>query len=168
MIDGNSPWSRNSHASKAVRTLILAPLWALLLGALAMFTGCHDRAAAPGTLRVDEAYFRLPVAGRDVSTAYLQLHNSSDLPQTLAGFASPEVRAIELHQNLQRDGVMQMRRVEGFVLGVGESLSMQPGGYHLMLFGLSLQLGDDAKITIELLLASGDNVSVVVPARAVR
>ena len=54
------------------------------------------------------------------------------------------------------------------MLGVGELLHMQPGGYHLMLFGLPPLLGDDAKITIELLLASGDNVSVVVPARAVR
>jgi copper(I)-binding protein len=78
------------------------------------------------------------------------------------------VRAIELHEHVHTDGVMQMRRVEQFVLPAGETLVMQPGGHHLMLFGLSESFAEGAKITIELMLTTGDNVSIPMSGRAVR
>jgi len=144
----------------------------LLLLGLAALTACRaDDAplAGPASVQVAEgAYFRLPVAGRSVSSAYLTLHNGSGQAQVLTGFSSPQVRAIEMHQTVSVEGMMRMRRVPSYELLPGQTLRMQPGGYHLMLFGLPEPLAPSDKITIELLLDSGDNVSATLVARAVR
>ena len=116
----------------------------------------------------ESAYFRLPIPGRDVSSAYLTLRNNSPQAVGLTAFTSEQVRAIELHEHVHKNGVMQMRRVEQFVLPAGETLVMQPGGHHLMLFGLPESFAEGAKITIELMLTTGDNVSITVSGRAVR
>ncbi len=125
-----------------------------------------DPASAP--IVAKSAYFRLPVPGRDVSSAYLTLRNNSQQAVGLTAFTSEQVRAIELHEHVHTDGVMQMRRVEQFALPAGETLVMQPGGHHLMLFGLSESFAEGAKITIELMLTTGDNVSITMSGRAVR
>ena len=137
----------------------------------ASLTSADDAALtnpASAPIVAESAYFRLPIPGRDVSSAYLTLRNNSQQAVGLTAFTSEQVRAIELHEHVHKNGVMQMRRVEQFVLPAGETLVMQPGGHHLMLFGLSESFAEGAKITIELMLTTGDNVSITVSGRAVR
>ncbi|MBT8149290.1 MAG: copper chaperone PCu(A)C [Gammaproteobacteria bacterium] len=137
-----------------------------------MLQACSaDRAqqASAASLQVaGDGYFRLPVAGRSVSSAYLTLHNRSGRAQVLTGFSSAQVRAIEMHRTVNVEGTMRMRRVPSYELLPGQTLQMEPGGYHLMLFGLPEQLAASDKITIELVLDSGDNVSATLAARRVR
>lgn len=168
--------------TKCLRALFKAGAITLFLSSLvacigestddaASLTSVHDAALtnpASAAIVAESAYFRLPVPGRDVSSAYLTLRNNSQQAVGLTEFTSEHVRAIELHEHLHKDGVMQMRRVEQLVLPAGETLVMQPGGHHLMLFGLSESFAEGAKITIELMLTTGDNVSIPVSGRAVR
>ena len=137
----------------------------------ASLTSADDAALtnpASAPIVAESAYFSLPIPGRDVSSAYLTLRNNSPQAVGLTAFTSEQVRAIELHEHVHKNGVMQMRRVEQFVLPAGETLVMQPGGHHLMLFGLPESFAEGAKITIELMLTTGDNVSITVSGRAVR
>lgn len=168
--------------TKCLRALFKAGVVTLLLSVLGACMGesTNDAASlaslddaaltsqASASVVAEAAYFRLPVPGRDVSSAYLTLRNTSEQALGLTEFSSEQVRAIELHEHVHKDGVMQMRRVEQFVLPAGDTLVMQPGGYHLMLFGLSESLAEGDKITIELMLTTGDNVSIPLSGRAVR
>ena len=55
-------------------------------------------ASAP--IVAESAYFRLPIPGRDVSSAYLTLRNNSPQAGGLTAFTSEQVRAIELHEHV--------------------------------------------------------------------
>jgi len=74
-----------------------------------------------------------PLPGRDISAGYFTLYNSGPADRLIAARASISP-IVELHTHIEDDGIMRMRRIEGIDIGAGESLSFEPGGYHLMLF----------------------------------
>lgn len=105
---------------------------------------------AQSALRVERGWFRPPIAGRDVSSGYLALANTSGGAIQLLSFKSPQVRNIELHEHRHVDGMMQMRRVGPLTLEAGGRLLMQPGGHHLMLFGLQPDAASGAEISLQI------------------
>ena len=47
----------------------------------------------------------------------------------------------ELHEHINDDGVMRMRKEEGgLVINPGQPTIMRPGGHHIMLMGLHKRL----------------------------
>ena len=119
-------------------------------------------------LLVSEAYFRLMPPGRSMSAAYMNLENTSGESQTLIGLRSDSAANVELHEHSHVNGMMRMRKVDQLNIADGESVTLEPGGYHLMLFGLQAGLGLDDTIDIELQLASGQSVLVNFKARSLK
>ena len=119
-------------------------------------------------LMVSEAYFRLMPPGRSMSAAYMKLENTSGESQTLIGLRSDSAANVELHEHSHVNGMMRMRKVDQLNIADGESVTLEPGGYHLMLFGLQAGLGLDDTIDIELQLASGQSVLVNFKARSLK
>ncbi len=138
------------------------------LGLIVMFAGSWGKVLAEvaDTLTVREPYFRLMPPGQSVSAAYMELQNHSANAITLVGMRSNAVTGVELHHHSEHNGMMQMRRVETITIDVGETLLLEPGGYHLMLFGMRDGLKHGDTINIELLFASGGSTTVRVSARS--
>jgi periplasmic copper chaperone A len=55
----------------------------------------------------------------------------------LTGASTPAAQAAQLHTVSMEGGVMKMRQVDGIDLPAGQSVTLKPGGYHLMLMGLA-------------------------------
>jgi copper(I)-binding protein len=55
-----------------------------------------------------------------------------------------------LHKTVEADGVMKMEHVEALDIPADGMLEMKPGGYHIMLMGLTqpLKEGDEIEITL--------------------
>lgn len=119
-------------------------------------------------LVVSDAYFRLMPPGRTVSAAFMALNNRGSQALTLVGLRSASAERVELHEHSHANGMMQMRKVEQLTIAAGESEVLEPGGYHLMLFGLPSNLTSSDSIDIELIFASGKSVIVSVAARSLR
>ncbi len=113
---------------KTVRRLLLM---ALLTSPL---VACEDAATHP--LRFEDARVRLPVPGSDKSVGYFTVTNTSDSVLVLTGASSPGVRAIEIHTMMLEGDMMRMRRLEDVTVAPGETVSFEPGGKHLMMFGV--------------------------------
>ena len=66
--------------------------------------------------------------------------------------------------HINDDGVMRMRRIPHIHLPPGETVSLQPGGLHIMLFELksTLKPGDEVPITLTFEDGSTKSVSAVV------
>lgn len=143
--------------SSSGRSLVAAALCALVLAACGQGAGEHR---ATG-FETGEAWLRLPTPGRDVAAGYLSVTNNSGQPQELHAITSPQVRAIELHEHVHSEGMMQMRRVASYRIEPGATLQMQPGGYHLMLFGVPDGLAEGDTLPVELVFRSGDNASTI-------
>lgn len=93
------------------------------------------------------------LAGR-VGAAYGTITNNGTEPDTLVAIVSTVAPAIEVHQMVEQEGIMRMRGMKWpIIIEPGDSLTMVPGGTHLMLMELhqSLKLGDS--ITLHLRFA---------------
>jgi copper(I)-binding protein len=110
--------------------------------------------AATPAVRAENAWIRwlpanLPAAG------YATLVNSGDVPEVLIGASSPDYGEVSLHQNLIRDGNVEMRPVERIAINPHSSLRLAAAGYHMMLMQPSKALKPGDRVTITLRFLSG-------------
>lgn len=107
----------------------------LILLALGL-TACapSQPAADCAELDVSEAWIREMPPGPQVTAGYLVLNNNDNQAITVDRFSSPAFARVELHESIQTDGMMQMRKMDALHIPGTEGLALQPGGWHLMLF----------------------------------
>jgi copper(I)-binding protein len=103
--------------------------------------------ATAESVLVNDPYVREPVPGRSMSAAFMTLTNTSDQAQRLVSVSAPWASSIEIHTHLHEDGVMKMRQIESLEVPAGESVTLEPGGLHLMLFGLKTPLKNELPMT---------------------
>ena len=116
-------------------------------GAAALLLAACSQSPAGAGLEVIDARLRTPVPGQDKTAGYFTLNNRSRETVVLVGAESPAARSVEMHTS-ERDGdVMRMRRLTEVVVPAGEAVRFEPGGRHLMLFGVS-SLGDATEIVL--------------------
>ena len=87
-------------------------------------------------LAFDNAWVRAPVAEGGVAAAYCDITNRGDATVVIGEFRSddPNVR-VEMHETTHAGGVMRMHPLGQLTIPPGETVSLAPGGKHLMLFG---------------------------------
>jgi len=128
----------------SVTTLPVRTTGARLLILLACLGGC----AQPAGLAVENARVRELIPGQDKTVAYLDVRNDTKTSMTLTAARAADVRAIEIHTTRMDDGVMRMRRLKSVEIPPGETIEFQPGGRHLMLFGVT-SLPSELRIQLE-------------------
>ena len=123
----------------------------------------RDQQSLGSPLKFDNAWVRVPVAGRTVTAAYCDVTNSGDMPVDIVGFDSdhPGLR-VEIHESVEHDGMMQMRQLARVTIPAKASVAFAPGGKHLMLFGFD---GSAAEVTLAATLDGGETLSVVFATR---
>lgn len=114
-------------------------------------------------VQISGAYARAVPPGQPNSAAFLTLNNNSGTDHELIDAESPAAKVVELHTHLNKDGMMQMRRVENIDVPAGKETRLQPGGYHVMLIGLKEQLKPDQTIEITLIFKDGSRSKVTAP-----
>ena len=78
--------------------------------------------------------------GQNLTAAFVSLKNTTKNTCRLLGASSAVADKIQIHAHFHKDGMMSMRPVKGIDIEAGKTVSLQPGGYHLMLFGLKHDL----------------------------
>lgn len=138
---------------------------ALGLSLLAVSTAVF--AGAAESVSVDSPYARAVPPGQKVSAAFMGLKNGSDTGHALVAAESPVAMMVELHEHTMQDGMMAMREVEKIDLPAGASVSLQPGGLHVMLMGLKRQLKPGEQIEITLVFDDGSKSKLEVPVQKI-
>lgn len=106
-----------------------------------------DDEQAPG----DEGAMDTAAPGGN-SAAYMRIQNTGDEPDRLLSVASDVAATVELHMVEQDGDVMKMRPVEGGIeVPAGGEVELKPGGYHVMLIGVTRELapGDTIDLTLQ-------------------
>ena len=123
---------------------------------LILNTICTTHASAQqikvGDLVLDHAWARATPGGAKVGGGYLTIENKGASPDKLIGGSSPAAGKIELHQMAMNNGVMTMRPVNGGLpIPPGQSITLAPGGYHIMMMELKspLKKGDTVPLTLK-------------------
>ena len=100
------------------------------------------------TLQVRNAQIRELLPGRDTTAGYFTLSNNSSHRVTLTGAHSNQARAIEMHETVVRGDSVSMVRVKQHALTASESVDFEPGGKHLMIFGVA-EITEPFEITLQ-------------------
>ena len=128
------------------RTLKRAALAALVLFGTAGAVLAHGYTA--GALKIVHPWSRATPNGAKVAGGYLSVTNTGTEPDTLTGASLAAAGHAELHRMSMEGDVMKMAPVEGgLVIKPGETITLKPGGYHLMFLDLkgALKQGEMAK-----------------------
>ena len=127
-----------------------------------------DGTAKIGSLAVEDAWTRATADGAKVGAGYLTIRNTGSAADTLVSVATSVAGRGEIHDMTMTDGVMRMRRLaEGIEIPAGGSVSLKPGGMHLMLMDLKGPLAEGGRVTVTLTFKSGASGDVVLPVRPI-
>jgi hypothetical protein len=116
---------------------------------------------------VSDAWARATMPGQKVSAAYMKL--TADADARLVAASSPAVPRVEVHEMKMDGDVMRMREVKAIDLPRGNTVSLEPGGLHIMLMNLGKPIAAGEVIPLTLVIESGgkrQNVEVKAEARA--
>lgn len=116
---------------------------------------------------VTDAWARTTVPGQKVSGAYMQIQADADA--RLLGASSPAVPRVEVHEMKMDGDVMRMRELKALDLPKGKTVSLEPGGYHIMLMNLKKPIAAGDVIPLTLVVESGgkqQTIEVKAEARA--
>ena len=103
-----------------------------------------------GDLTIDRAALRETPAGAPVAGGYMLVTNRGAQDERLLGATSDRAPETQVHEMRMDGDVMRMRQLEGgLTIPAGQSVSLQPGGYHLMLMGPeALIAGETHEVTL--------------------
>ncbi len=102
-----------------------------------------------GGISVSEAWSRATPGGARNGAAFLQI-SAKGTGDRLVDANSEVAERVELHNHIHEDGVMKMRRVDGIEIPADGSVTLEPGGYHLMLMNIKrpLKAGETLDLTL--------------------
>jgi hypothetical protein len=122
--------------------------------------------AAAGGLEISGAWAKASLKGVPNSAAYMAITNTGASADRLVAADADVSKAVELHTMSVSDGVMRMRKLEdGLTVPAGETVTLAPGGEHIMLIGLEAQLEAGAKFDIRLEFENAGAQSISVEVR---
>jgi hypothetical protein len=130
----------------------------------------HVGALAEGVadkITINDPYIRAVPPVVQTSAAFMQIQNSDEVERFVVGAATPAAAAVELHMHTHDDGVMRMRQIPHIHLPSNQTISLQPGGLHVMLFDLQMVLTPGAEIPITLTFDDGSTKDVTAVVRPV-
>ena len=91
-------------------------------------------------LSISKAWARATPGKAGNGAAYISISNATKTTDRLKIVKGNVAERIEIHTHLLDNGVMRMRQIDGVDLPAGGTIEMKPGGYHVMLIGLSRPL----------------------------
>ena len=104
---------------------------------------------------------RATAPGMPSSAAYVSIANHSGAADRLIAAKTVVARRVEIHSMEMDNGVMRMRAVDGgLLIAAGESVHLAPGGLHIMLMGLTMQLAADSQHEITLVFEKAGEITV--------
>lgn len=128
---------------------------ALVLAAIP--ASAHDYAA--GDIAILHPWTRAAGANGN-GAGFLRLRNGGTQPDRLLSATSPAARVVELH-TMERDGdVMRMRPVRDIAVAPGATVELRPGGFHIMLIGLTAPMAQGGRVPLTLRFERAGEVQV--------
>jgi periplasmic copper chaperone A len=135
----------NGHTKMNLKRMATGLALMALLALVVVACG-NDAAVEP---EIDGAWAR-PGAEGDNAAAYMNITNEGDDDIILTGASSDVARMVEVHESRMEDGTMRMEEVPEIVVEAGDTVALEPGGYHVMFMHLEqdLEPGDSFMLTL--------------------
>lgn len=123
--------------------------------------------AAAEEIVIEDVWARTSPMMATTGAAYMQITSPVDDRLLSASVDMSVAMMTQIHETTEADdgsGEMVMQEVEAIELPAGETVALEPGGYHIMLMELAapLEVGSEIEITLELEVAGTVTVTAEV------
>lgn len=147
-----------------MRTMIAIALAGAL--ALPLVPAAASDVVADG-LRIEQPWSRATAPGAPVAAGYMTITNTGTQAERLVGGSAPFAGRVEIHEMGINGDVMRMRELEdGLAIPPGETVTLEPGGFHVMFMDLvePLREGETVPATLSFERAGEVPVGILVGA----
>ena len=131
---------RSFRSAAAATLLLVTPAFA------------HNGVIHLGPINISAPFARATLPNAPVGGAYLTIENTGTEDDRLVSASTPVADQAVIHDMGMQGDVMKMRQLEGgLVIPAGQTVTLAPGGLHIMLMKLTGKLveGDTATITLQ-------------------
>ena len=142
-----------------IRRLASAPL---LLAALLATAA----APKPGAIRIEAPWVRPVAAGLPATAAYATFRNTGRTEDAVIAVSTPAASVAGVHESVSAGGVMSMKPVPRLALRPGATVTLKPGGLHIMLERLRAPLRAGETVPVTFTFQRAKPVTVKVPVQA--
>ncbi len=122
-------------------------------------------AFAADNIMVHNSWVRSAPPNAKMLAAYMIIMNKYDKPVALTAVSSSRFNEVQLHKTEKQDGIMKMVRQKQMDIPAGGSLTLEPGGYHLMLMDPKSALHVGEQIDFQLKFDNNLTLNINAPVR---
>ncbi|PSF10709.1 metal-binding protein [Marinobacter fuscus] len=112
----------------------------------------HGEHHSGAQIEISNAWSRPTPPGAGMGVGYMAISNHGDQAVTLVSANTDRAGHVSLHQTSMHDGLMKMQPLaHGLEIPAGQTVQLEPQGYHLMLEKLTMPLkaGEHVPVTLE-------------------
>jgi hypothetical protein len=121
---------------------------------------------ASDAIMVHDAWIRSAPPNVKVLAAYMTITNVSSETRKLTSVSSSSFNKVEIHRTEMHEGMAKMIPQKGLIIPAGKSVSLEPGGYHLMLIDPKAVPREGKQVDMELHFDDGQTLHINVQVRA--
>lgn len=133
----------------------------LTLGFLAISAPALAQDYQHGSLTISHPWSRPTPPGTPVGVGYMAINNQGQEPVTLVAGQTPVAARVSIHETTMQDGLMKMRPLkDGLTVPAGETITLKPHSYHLMLEQLEQPLKEGDEVPLSLTFEGMDPIAV--------
>lgn len=131
-------------------------LWFVMLAIVLLsgsLTACDNHVSAKVEISNPTLSDAPPTAA--MRAGYATITNHHDYDVTLTGIDSMQFASSEIHTMEHENGMMKMRELEQLLIPAGESVTLEPGGMHVMFMNSIMYVGNRAVANLTFTHADG-------------
>jgi copper(I)-binding protein len=147
------------------RILVAIPALLAVPAARAQHGAAEANPPRSGDLMIEAPWTRAAGANGN-GAGFMRITNRGTEPDRLVSATTDAARVIELHTHIHDGGVMRMRPVPDIPIPPGATVTLQPGGLHVMLIGLTAPLAQGTRVPLTLRFARAGEVRVMLDVQA--
>ncbi|WP_370328452.1 copper chaperone PCu(A)C [Euzebya sp.] len=130
-----------------------------LIGLLAVLAAGCGGGGGGGEVSIDEPFSFVPAV--DTTAAYFEITNEGDTDDVLVSASAEGFESVQVHDTVTEDGSAQMvEQTDGVPIPAGETVTLEPGGLHVMLIGSDHEIAAGDEITITLTFEEAGEVEI--------
>ncbi len=117
-----------------------------------------------GSIHITQPWAQATPKGASSAAAYMTLTNTGGTPDRVSCVSSDASAKCQIHSMTMDNGVMEMRPVEGGLeIKPGETVTLKPSGFHVMLTDLKTPLEQGKTVEVTLRFEKAGTVKVELP-----
>ena len=117
-----------------------------------------------GDLELTGGFTKAMLPGQPVGGGFITIHNSGHHDDRLVSVSSPSAGEVQLHEMAMQGEVMKMRALDdGIAIPAGETVSLQPGGLHMMFMAVKEPFVEGKTVNVTLTFEKAGTVDVSLP-----